>query len=200
VRFTWRVWWAPPSLWRDELTWPNGETTVIIVRSDASLSYVSMHETLYTSEPLATPARVGAQPHNGRGFPTEGMHLPTIADRLEEFPLIRPQLPPSEWELTTLGDELYMGRAVRRVRATRRAGSSPAEDRPFSRSWLDLDDYEYLVDDDLQILVQLTGIADRLPIGRISADHINVDTLPAADTFAFDPPPGTRIAHVTQRT
>src|SRR5256885_8099061 len=32
VRFTWRVWWAPPTLWRDDLTWPNGETTVIIVR------------------------------------------------------------------------------------------------------------------------------------------------------------------------
>src|SRR2546423_9387162 len=86
VRFTWRVWWAPPTLWRDDLTWPNGETTVIIVRPDDALAYVSMQRTLYTSEPASAGAYATVRA-------PDGMHLPTVADRLVEVPLLRPPLP-----------------------------------------------------------------------------------------------------------
>ena len=190
VSHKWRVWWSPPTLWRDDLTWPNGQTTVIIVRPDAALAYVSMQRTLYTSE----PAPSGTPPR-----PPDGMHLPTVADRLTEFPLIRPRLPESEWELATLGKEVFAGRATRRVRATRRPGAASGEERE-SGYWAGVDEYECLIDDELEILLRLTGMADGAAVATISADTVRVDAPLPADIFGYTPPPGTQIAHVPQST
>jgi hypothetical protein len=191
VRFTWRVWWAPPTLWRDDLTWPNGETTVIIVRPDDALAYVSMQRTLYTSEPASAGASATARA-------PDGMHLPTVADRLVEFPLLRPPLPASEWTLATLDQEVYLGRVVRRVRATRRADATSAEGPQPSRFWPGVDEYECLVDDSLGISLSITGAVDGVPAATIAADAIRVDVPFPADVFAFLPPAGTRIAHIAR--
>jgi len=192
VRYKWRVWWAPPAPWRDDLTWPNGQTTVIIVRTDAALAYVSMQRTLYTSERLAAAARE-------RVLPPDGMQLPTVADRLAEFPLMGPRLPASEWQLATLGETEHIGRVARRVRATRRAGAVPAEELARSGYWPGIDEYECLVDDGLQILLRLTGMVDGVPVATVSADDVRVDAPLPVDTFAFAPPAGTRIAHVVAK-
>jgi hypothetical protein len=186
VGFTWRTWWAPPEHWRDDLTWPNGQTTVIIVRPDATLAYVSMQRTLYTSEPRPLGSRNRVQPAGG-------MHLPTIAERLAEFPLIRPHFPMSEWEITTLNSELYRGRAAQRVRVTRRPGSAAT-----SGYWPGVDEYEYLVDDALRILVRFTGLEGGVPIATISADAVRADAPLPNEVFAFTPPVGTRIIYAQQ--
>lgn len=192
VRYEWRVWWAPPAaLWRDDLTWPNGETTVIIVRTDATLAYVSMKRTLYTSEQTAVTA-------GERVLPPDGMRMPTIAARLAEFPLLRPRLRAAEWEFVTVGEKEHRGRVARRVRATRRAGSVPGEGPERSGYWQGIDEYECLVDDELQILLSLEGMVDGVPVAAISAEEVRVDTPLPNDTFAFAPPTGTRIAHVAK--
>jgi hypothetical protein len=98
--YTWRVWWVPPALWRDEITWSNGERTVIIVQNNVALSYISMQSVLYTTDPAAAPT-------SGPASPAGGMHLPTIAERLREFPLSYPRLETSDWKLTALGQESH---------------------------------------------------------------------------------------------
>lgn len=193
MRYKWRVWWAPPTLWRDDLTWSNGETTVIIVRADTALAYVSMQRTLYTSE------RLDATEQRERVLPPDGMHLPTLDQRLAEFPLIRPRLPGSDWELTTVGPELYMGRVAHRVRATRRADSVRTEDPRQSGYWPGVDEYECVVDDALGILLTVIGMVDGVPVASISVEHVSADAPLPAGTFDFAPPPGTRIAHVARK-
>ena len=195
-RYAWRVWWEPPSRWRGDLTWPGGQTDVSVVRDDAALVYLPMQRTLYTSEPVVRDSRWEViRP------PTGIVELPTVTNRHEVFPLIRPSLPASEWVFATLAEEeIYNGRVTRRVRATRRIDTAPTEDKRASGYWRGVDEYECLVDDALQILVHLTGIADGVPVAIISADDVRVDAPFPADIFAFVPPPGTRIAHVARPT
>jgi hypothetical protein len=192
VRYQWTVWWERPALWRDDLTWANRETTVIIVRPDAALAYVSMQRTLYTSErPDATDKRP-------RVSPAAGMQLPTLDQRLIEFPLIRPRLPASDWQLTLIGQELYLGRAARRVRATRRVDSVRTWDPRQSGFWEGVDEYECVIDDELQISLSVTGSVDGVAVATISVEQVNVDSPLPASAFHFSPPAGTRVAHIAR--
>jgi hypothetical protein len=205
-RQTWRIWWMPPTLWREEMSWPGGQTVVYVVRPDVSESYISMHETLYTSEPAPPRGRLAElgsllfdRARDG-AWPAEAVHSATIAERLAEFPLLNPKLPASQWELTTLGEESYIHRTVRRVRATRRRGIVSVNESERSGYWPWLNEYEYLVDDALEILLHLTGLEDGKPVGMISADDVIVDRPFSEEVFTFAAPAGTHVAHVQQRT
>ena len=193
LSYKWHVWWTLPAHWRDDLTWANGETAVAIVRPDGAMAYVSMQRTLYTSE------RLDAADKRPRVSPPKGMHLHTLDERLLEFPLMRPRLPASDWQLASVGQELYLGRVARRVRATRRANSVRSEDPRLSGFWMGVDDYECIVDDELQILLSVTGFVDSVPVATISVEQVSVDAPLPASTFDFSPPVGTRIAHVSEK-
>jgi hypothetical protein len=192
VRHTWHMWWRPPSLWRDDLTWPNGATTVSIVQPDVAQAYVSLQRTLYTSAPASI-----AGAHGVTSF-ADGMQLPTVAGRLAEFPLVRPPLPASEWALTTLGHEVYIGRQARRTRAVRRSETGRSNAGNDSGYWLGVDEYECLVDVTIGITLRFTGLIDGAPAAILAADEVHVDTSLPSDVFAFAPPAGTRIVHVTR--
>jgi hypothetical protein len=56
-----------------------------------------------------------------------------------------------------------------------------------------VDEYECLVDDELQILLHLTGKADGAPVGIVSVDEVRVNAPLTADVFAFVPPTGARM-------
>ena len=198
------VWWAPPTHWREETTSPGYPPIVIVVRPDVSLSWIPTLRTLYTTEPpppvtgLADRLRRLVRRMRERKSPFDVMSLETVADRIAEWPLTNPRLPATEWELTTLGQEEYLGRAVRRVHAKRRPGATPVEGpRRRSGYWslTEVDEYECLVDDALQILLHLTGKADGVPVGIISADEVRVDAPLPAGVFTFVPPAGTRVVH-----
>lgn len=205
-RQTWRIRWMPPTLWREELTSPGGQIVVTVVRPDVSQSYISAHSTLYTSEPAPPRGRLAELA--GRLFdrapegawPPDVAHNATIDERLAEFPLINPRLPASEWELTSLGEESQLGRVVRRVRATRRRGSAAVRESERSGYWPSLNEYEYLVDDALEILVRVTGLENGKAVAIVSADEVLVDAPLPADVFSFTPPAGTRVTHVQRRT
>jgi hypothetical protein len=192
LSYKWHVWWTLPAYWRDDLTLVDGETAVSIVRPDIALQYTSATQTLHTSERLA------ADEKRPRVSPPKGCHPPTLDERLREFPLIRPRLPETDWQLATVGPESYLGRAARRVRATRRAGSNPFRFR-LSGFWTGVDEYECVFDDELQILVNVTAIVDGVPAATISTEHVSVDEPIPASTFDFSPPVGTRIAQVGER-
>lgn len=190
--YKWHIWWEVPALWRDDFTLSHGETSVVIVRPDAALTYVSMQRTLYTSEgPDAIDKRQ-------RVSPPAGMQLPTLDQRLKEFPLIRPRLPPSDWKLTSVGQELYLGRPAQRVRATRRADAVRSWDPRLSGFWEGVDEYACVIDDALQIVLSVTGIVDSVLVATISVEHLNVDAPLPTSTFDFSPPLGTRIAQVSE--
>jgi hypothetical protein len=189
---TWRIWWEPPSRWRADVTHPGSPTEVFVVRDDASLAYFPMQRALYTTAPVT---------HDGRweviAAPTGIVEMPTI----DVFQLFHSPLPASEWVFATVAEEeIYNGRMTRRVRATRRTDTAPARWAKTSGCWLGVDEYECLVDDELRILMRLTGIADGVPVGVISADDVRVDAPLPADIFDFIPPPGTRIAHIARAT
>jgi hypothetical protein len=192
LSYKWHVWWTLPAHWRDDLTLVDGETAVAIVRPDVAMSYVSMQRTLYTSE------RLDPADKRPRVSPPKGMHLHTLDDRLKEFPLIRPRLPDSDWQLETVGQESYLGRATRRVRATRRPDSNPWE-FGVSGFWMGVDDYECIIDDELQILLSVTAIVDSVSAATISVERVIVDEPIPASTFDFSPPAGTRIAQVSEK-
>lgn len=199
---TWHIRWMPPTLWREEVTSPGGQIVVIVVRPDVSQSYISVHNTLYTSEPAPPRGRLAELA--GRLFdrapkgawPPDVAQLATIDERLAEFPLINPRLPASEWELTSLGGGSHLGRAVRRVRATRRQGSAAVRRSERSGYWRSLDEYEYLVDDALEVLLRLTGLEDGKPVGILSADDVLVDAPLPEEVFTFAAPAGTHVMHV----
>lgn len=190
--YTCRVWWEPPSRWRDELTWPGSPPYVTLVREDAALAYLPIERLLYTSEPMVPDPRWEiVRPRSAN------MSVPTIANRNEAFPLLRPPLPASEWDFETVGEEeMYGERVTRRVRATRRLGVVLSDEAEASGYWPGVNEYECLVDDVLQILMRLTAIADGVPVGDVSVNDMRVDAPFPADIFTFVPPPGTRIAYI----
>lgn len=189
-RQSWRVWWVPPWSWREELSWSSGETVVIIVHADVALYYVSMQGTLYTSQQTAATAVERPQPN-------DLTRLPTIAERLSEFPLTGFRLSAAEWEASTLGPETRLGRAPRRVRVTRRPNAIRTDNFEGPSYWPWLDHFECLVDDDLGILLELVGMVAGRPVARVTADELRVDVEIPESTFAFVPPPRTRIVHVS---
>jgi hypothetical protein len=213
TRQGWHVWWVPPTHWREEVTFPGYPPTVIVVRPDVSLSWISGHNTLYTSQPQPPVTglpdrlrRLFRRMRDRKGIPFDNMSPETIAERVANFPLISPGLPAAEWELTTLGREEYLGRAVRRVHARRRPSAVTAADheqrfcRPepkakdlLSGYWSWLDEYDCLVDDALQVLLHLTGKAEGVPVGIVSVDELRVDAPIPDDVFAFTPPAGARV-------
>jgi hypothetical protein len=192
--YKWHVWWALSGFWRDDFTLPNSGTIINIARPDAALSYVSMEKILYTSEGPGIAA--GRQ----RGSTAEGFQLPTVEERLVEFPLIRPRLPASDWQLESLQQETYLGRPASRVRATRRAGSIRTNDSRLSGFWSGVDEYECVVDVELQILMSVKGMVDSRCVATISAEHMSVDAPLAPTTFEFSPPSGTRIVRASEKT
>jgi hypothetical protein len=193
LSYKWHVWWTLPAHWRDDLTLVDGETAVTIFRPDVAMTYASMQRTMYTSE------RLNAADKRPRVSPPKGTYLHTLDERLLEFPLIRPRLPASDWQLASVGQELYLGRAARRVRATRRANSVRSDDPRLSGFWMGVDDYECIIDDELQILLSVTAIVDSVSAATISVERVIVDEPIPASTFDFSPPAGTRIAQVSEK-
>lgn len=189
LTYDWRVWWASPAFWRDDLTYWNSKTSVCIVRPDAAMAYVPQQQTLYTSERLEETGQ-------RKRVPPRGMQLPTLEDRFLEFPLVRPRLPTSDWRLTTVGQELYMGRMAHRVLATRKPDSVRASDPRQSGYWAGVDEYECVIDNALHLVLSVTGMVDNVRVASISVDHLSVDTPIPPGTFDFVPPVGTRIAQV----
>lgn len=192
--YNWHVWWALSGFWRDDFTLPNGGPIINIARPDAGLTFVSMQKTLYTSEgPSIAEERQ-------RGSAAEGFQLPTVEERLVEFPLIRPRLPASDWHLESLQQETYLGRPASRVRATRRAASIRTPDPRLSGSWGGVDEYECVIDVELQIVMSVTGMVDSVSVATILVEHMSVDAQLAVTTFGFSPPSGTRIVRVSDKT
>jgi hypothetical protein len=199
-RYSWHVWWEPPSRWRGDMIHPSGEADLSLVREDASLVYLPALKTLYTSEQrYADEQRL--REHSWKMIPRPAgvVELPTIANRHEVFPLLRSPLSASEWEFATLAEEeFFVGRVTQRVRATRREGVVlPYGVRP-SGYWSGVNEYEYLTDDALQILLRLTAMEDGASVADISIEEMHIDTAFPTDVFTFVPPPGARIMFVPQ--
>jgi hypothetical protein len=85
------------------------------------------------------------------------------------------------------------------VRATRRTGSIRQNDPRLSGFWTGVDEYECLVDEDLQILMSVTGMVDGFSVATISVERVNVDG-PLQAMFDFSPPIGTHIVRVSEKT
>ena len=192
LTYKWHVWWELPTHWRDDHTSTYLGDVVSIVRPDLALQYTSQTQTLYTTERLA------ASDKRPRVSAPKGRAVPTLDDRLEEFRIIRPRLPDSDWNIETIDHEPYLGRSARRVRATRRPGS-PTHGFRVSGFWTGVDEYECVIDDQLQILLSVVAIVDGAPAATISVEHVIVDEPIPASTFDFSPPAGTRIAQVGEK-
>jgi hypothetical protein len=163
---------------------------VSIVRPDVALQYVSQFQTVYTSE------RLDAADKRPLVSGLKGYQVPTIERQLEQFPLIRPRLPDSDWQLETVGQESYLGRAARRVRATCRSGAAYQLDARRSGFWSGVGEYECVMDDELQILLSVTAFVDGATAATISVEQVTVDEPIPTSTFEFSPPAGTRFAQV----
>jgi hypothetical protein len=189
----WHVWWELPMRWRDDHTSIFSGSVVTIVQPDVAMQYASQTQTLYTTE------RLSGSDSRPRVTAPKGTCIPSLDHRIEGVRVIRPGLPDSDWQFDTLGLEPYLGRSARRVRATRRPGS-PTHGFRVSGFWMGVDEYECVIDDQLQILLSVTAIVDGAAAATISVEHVSVDQPIPASTFDFSPPAGTRIAQVGDKT
>jgi hypothetical protein len=188
---SWRVWWMPPSCYRDELYRPGIPKDIAIVREHVRMMYLSHERTLYTSVPVPDG------PWEFVPAPPGVIELPTLENRSAVFPLIRPPLPETAWRFETVAHrEEYEGRVIRRVRVTRQEDEDTAGRRPHPGYMPLADTYECLVDDELQIVVRLTALAAGTSIAVVTADELLVDTPLPPGIFEFLPPPGARVIHV----
>ena len=120
--YDWRLWWAVPDRWRDEIIWASGATDIALVRGEAALTYVAAMSTMYTSD------AIGPDERWARVDPPVGItELPTIENRLGVFQVFRPPLPTSEWSFATEADDVaYLGRrCATSERNGERAGRRP---------------------------------------------------------------------------
>jgi hypothetical protein len=187
LRLDWRVWWSPPSHWRDEHRWPGRDAIVEVVRDEARMIYLPFERTLYTNERLAPDG-----PWELISPPPGIFELPSLSNRSNVFPLFRPRLPQASWQFSTLDEnESFLGRRVRRVRATRRTGHDDA-----SGLWPWVDELECLVDDDLELVLRVVGISAGESIAEFAIDELRLDEPMGEDLFAFVPPPRTRVVVV----
>jgi hypothetical protein len=189
LTYKWHVWWDWPAHWRDDHSSNYLGSVVTIVQPDAAMQYISQMQTLYTTE------RLDASDNRPRVSAPKGMGIGSVDDRLAQFRIIGARLPESNWNLETIGQESYLGRAARRVRATRRAGS-PTYGFRVSGFWTGVDEYECIIDDKVGMLLNVTAIFDGATAATISVEHVRVDEPIPARTFDFSPPAGTRISQV----
>lgn len=178
------IWWDRAGYWREVITSGDHVVSTVVVTPDAMIMYAPFQETMYVAERLGD-IRVHRDP---------GMEIQYQAanDRVSKVPLLNPRFPAKDWKFETLGEEAYLGRGVRRVRATRRGGREwrPGDD---SGHWLGVEEYECVADDNLQILLSLVGLVDGAPVADVSMSLLRVDEPISSDVFRFSPPPGTRI-------
>lgn len=195
ARHVWRVRWEPPARWRAEITGPGGLTELIVIRDGVAMVYLPWRQTLFTSEP---PERYSQYQRQGISPSSPGsLDLPDIAGAHRLLPLLRSPFAESEWDFETVENELaYQGHNARRVRARRRAGVRPADDRRDSGYWLGVDEYECVVDDRLQIILRLSALDGGKAVGIVSADELRVDAPLPPDAFEFVPPSGTWVVPI----
>lgn len=124
--------------------------------------------------------------------------LPTVDNRFDISPLLRPPLPQSRWRFAaSTGKAMYLGRAVRHVRAVRRTDLNPVEVVREPATTAGIDEYECAVDDELGILLRLIGKVDDRPVTTVAAEEVRVNVDVPGEMFSFSPPVGARIAHVS---
>ena len=156
------------------------------------MMYVAGERTLYTSEPVSNDGRWEVVP-----APLGIIELPTLENRFELFPLIRPPLPESAWQFATVAEgEEYDGRVIRRVHVTRRVGEPISVERPHPGYMPHVNEYECIVDDERQIILRFSAISEGVPIAVGAADEVRIDSPLPPDLFDFAPPAGTRLIHV----
>lgn len=193
-RYTWKVWWAPPSHYRDELSIPGVPTDVAVVRRNEGMLYLAGSRTLYTNGPLPNDDRLEIIPP-----PPGAFEVPTLENRFQLFPLIQPPLPSSAWQFATVAErELFGGRVTRRVRVTRRSGANAPGERLHPGYMPLVDEYECIVDDERRIILRFSAISSDRPIAVVVADDVRVDSTFPPDIFEFTPPDGARIARVAR--
>jgi hypothetical protein len=61
-----------------------------------------------------------------------------------------------------------------------------------------MEEYEYLIDDALHILLRLVGMSGGVPVTTLSAEHLHVDAVLPEGTFDLELPAGTRVVQVTR--
>lgn len=195
-RYVTRVWWQPPARWREEVLRHDGPPYVVIVRDNARMIYDPTQRMFSTNEAIAVQSRSQLVP------PPSGIFdLPTIENRLSEFPLIRPPLPAKAWEFETIAErESFQGRVMRRVRATRRVETSHDARSMRTGFWPGVDVYECVVDDALRVIRRLTGFVDGEAAGIFTIDHLEVDAVFSAELFAFTPPADSSIQRIERTT
>jgi hypothetical protein len=140
---------------------------------------------------------ISETPHVASELPP--FQLPTIEERLLEFPLIRPRLPASDWDVEVLHQEHYLGRPAELTRARRREASIRARDPRLSGFWPRVDQYECVIDLELQMVLRVTSLVGGVSVATVAVEHLSVDLPLATSRFDFSPPTGTRIVPVGEK-
>ncbi len=180
----WLLWWQKPDCWRDE---QHGQgTSLRILCGERWYLYSSTGRRLTTNQqPLDAWSAV--QVHHQK---RETLHFPTLQEVINDFPIVDPSFLLATHELEILGESLYLGRPVVRVRAKFRPGRNLPWEPLF---WSMIDDLELLVDRERGVLLRYTAQFNRETFADASVKEIFFDELIPEEVFSFIPPPGTSV-------
>ena len=188
LRFSWRVRWAPPGNWREDIRFSAEHIDVFLVRDDLAAVFVAGQRVLFTNRPDEFSSWPRGSAESGRYFT-----LPTIASRMQEVPLLFPPFPVEEWSFTELSVQPGNIEETRTIRISRRPGlKHDVEDRR-SGYWLGVHEYEVAVDARSGIVRRFIGIASRAVVASIEITELSFDAHPDDDAFGFLPPAHSKI-------
>jgi hypothetical protein len=182
-RHNWRLWWRKPSCWRDDVIWDNGAIAVNVICGDLASAYISPLRTVYTN---LRPAELFARLRNTFTFRVKH-RVPTLANRLQQVPLVDPSFLVDGWALTVLGERNHAGRKALSIRAIR------LDEGVRPEVWDFVEEYHVLADLERGVLLRYAGIVAGREAGVFSVRSVCFDEPVTDEVFTYKPPAGTRI-------
>jgi hypothetical protein len=179
-----RIWWSPANLWRHDMVLPDGSAIVALIRDDVSLRFMAAQQTVYTSSDEPGRAQE-ARASRRREILAEAQRVPVVPYALDE----------AEWILR-VEDTIFLGRAARKVSATRRVGerlrTSGKTSEPSAKPWIQVNTCETIEDRSVGILLAYFGRSDDEVVERFVVEELHVIDGEVPDVFQFVPPPLTK--------
>lgn len=183
LRFSWRVRWAPPRNWREDIRFSAEHADVVLVREDLAAVFVAGQRILYTNRPDEFSSWPRGSAESGRYFT-----LPTIAARMQEVPLLFPPFPTEDWSFTEVSPQPGSYEQTRTIRISRRSGLKQDVHDRRSGYWLGVQEYEVAVDVRSGIILRFIGIVSNVVVGKLEVTELSLNTDRDDTSFEFRPP------------
>lgn len=173
--FSQSAWWDVPARWRDDTVDSLGARDSVIVTPEGTTVVLGALNRRFVER--------SSRPSDGKHAT---MRLPTLARRIEGFPLALPTTFTRSWTVSGATEGELLGRRTDRVVASR---ASPDWDQLHDAEdpnsfWSGIDDYNWQIDVETGLLLRFAGSFDSQEVASITVDCFSLNE--PADQSIFD--------------